>query len=58
MNQSGKSVKRESVIDENLKKVYEETLQEGVPDRFVALLDALKKQEAAQGNNDNPRSAR
>lgn len=50
MNQSGKSVKRESVIDENLKKVYEETLQEGVPDRFVALLDALKKQEAAQGN--------
>jgi hypothetical protein len=50
MGQSGKSIKRESVIDENLKKVYEETLQEGVPDRFLVLLDALKKQETAQGN--------
>jgi hypothetical protein len=49
MEQPGKPKKRESVIDENLKKVYEETLEEGVPDRFLHLLDALKKQDNAQG---------
>jgi hypothetical protein len=37
--------KRDLVIDENLKRVYEETLEEGVPDRFRTLLEALKKQD-------------
>lgn len=45
MAQSGTNRKRESVIDENLKRVYEEALDEGVPDRFKELLDALKKQD-------------
>lgn len=40
-----------SVIDENLRKVYEETLREGVPDKFRDLLDALKKQDRKQGDS-------
>lgn len=34
-------------IDENLKRVYKETLDEQVPDRFLALLDALRKKDEA-----------
>lgn len=49
MVQDEKYPKRESVIDDNLKRVYEETLQEGVPDRFRDLLDALKAQDAQKG---------
>lgn len=33
-------------IDENLKRVYQETLTEKVPDRFRDLLDRLKAAEA------------
>lgn len=49
MAQSGMNRKRESVIDENLKRVYEEALDEGVPDRFRELLDALKQQDKSNG---------
>jgi hypothetical protein len=38
----------ESVIDENLKRVYNETLEAGIPDRFKDLLDQLKQQDAEQ----------
>lgn len=41
--QSNKRPDRESVIDENLKRVYEETLEEGIPDRFKDLLSQLKQ---------------
>ena len=50
MAQNGKVRTRESVIDESLKKVYDETLQEGVPDRFRELLDALKQQDLDRGS--------
>lgn len=33
-------------IDENLKRVYEDALQEEVPDRFKRLLEDLKRQGA------------
>ncbi|MFK7743759.1 MAG: NepR family anti-sigma factor [Roseobacter sp.] len=46
MAQPSANRKREEIIDENLKKVYDEALIEGVPDRFVDLLKALKEQEA------------
>ena len=36
---------RNDVIDENLKRVFNETLDEGIPDRFKDLLDQLKKQD-------------
>ncbi|WP_366523804.1 NepR family anti-sigma factor [uncultured Roseobacter sp.] len=39
------------MIDENLKRVYEEALEEGVPDRFKDLLNALKEQDQAKGSN-------
>ena len=32
-------------IDENLRRVYQETLQEDVPDRFAELLKRLHAQE-------------
>lgn len=32
-------------IDRNLQRVYRETLDEGIPDRFRQLLDALAKKE-------------
>nr|WP_298975436.1 NepR family anti-sigma factor [uncultured Roseobacter sp.] len=49
MAQSSANRKRESVIDENLKRVYEEALDEGIPDRFKDLLDALKQQDQTKG---------
>ncbi len=33
-------------INDNLKRVYEETLKEDVPDRFKILLQQLKAKEA------------
>lgn len=50
MAQTDKNLKRDGVIDDTLKRVYEETLQEGVPDRFRDLLAALKEQDAQKGS--------
>tara|TARA_R100000306_G_scaffold51578_1_gene48544 strand:- start:286 stop:540 length:255 start_codon:yes stop_codon:yes gene_type:complete len=41
---------REKVIDENLRRVFDETLEEGIPDRFKELLSQLKKQESGEGS--------
>jgi len=35
----------EDVIDQNLRRVFDETLEEGIPDRFKDLLAQLKQQE-------------
>jgi len=35
-------------IDENLKRAYQARLEEGIPDRFAALLEALRENEAGQ----------
>ena len=32
-------------IDENLRRVYEQEVQQDVPDRFLALLERLREQE-------------
>lgn len=32
-------------IDEKIRDLYKETLDEGVPDRFAKLLDELRKKE-------------
>ena len=50
MTQSSANRKRESVIDDNLKRVYEEALEEGIPDRFKDLLNALKQQDQGKGS--------
>lgn len=48
---SGNKDERERVIDDNLKRVYEETLEEGIPDRFKDLLQKLKEQDAEKGSS-------
>jgi len=45
MTQPGAQRKQDRVIDENLKRVFGEAVDEGVPDRFRELLDALKARE-------------
>lgn len=46
---SKKSEDQQRVIDENLRRVFDETLDEGIPDRFKNLLDQLKQQETDKG---------
>jgi len=41
---------QEGVIDENLRRVYDEAMQEGVPDRFKSLLEQLKQQDENSGH--------
>ncbi len=48
MTETGARQKRKEIIDENLRRVYEETTQEPVPDRFHLLLAALKEQESGK----------
>lgn len=35
-------------IDENLKRAYQEALEEAVPDRFKELLEKLRQKEAGK----------
>jgi hypothetical protein len=42
-----KNRSNEGVIDENLRRVYQETVDEGIPDRFKSLLEQLKQQDQA-----------
>nr|WP_118133079.1 NepR family anti-sigma factor [Oceanicella sp. SM1341] len=49
--------KREAInrqIEENLRKVYNETVSEALPDRFADLLAQLKTGEP-KGNSENDR---
>ncbi|MHA6323836.1 NepR family anti-sigma factor [Roseivivax sp. CAU 1753] len=43
---------RDDVIDDNLKKVYQDMLDQEVPDRFLDLLSQLKAQD--NGSSDTP----
>ncbi len=47
--QSGHNDERERFIDENLRRVYEETVDEGIPDKFKDLLNKLKEQDKSNG---------
>ena len=47
-NQKKSSIRRQ--IDENLRRVYEETLEEGVPDRFAELLNQLAEQDRTRND--------
>lgn len=37
--------KVQAMIDENLRRVYEDALKEDVPDRFKQLIEQLRQQE-------------
>lgn len=41
----------EEQIDENLRRVYQQKLEEDVPDRFKELLDQLKEQDSHHGKS-------
>ncbi len=41
-------LQREQQINENLRRVYQQVVEEEVPDRFKELLDKLKAQENSQ----------
>ncbi len=45
MNDTEQETKLQEQIDENLRKVYQKTLQEDVPDRLVSLLKQLREQD-------------
>ncbi|ETX27293.1 NepR family anti-sigma factor [Roseivivax isoporae] len=45
MAQTRDNTKQAQVIDENLKRVYQDMLDQKVPDRFLDLLSQLKEQE-------------
>lgn len=42
---------REGVIDENLRRVFQESVDEGIPDRFKSLLEQLKQQDSKQDDS-------
>jgi hypothetical protein len=48
MTQTNDAAKLKAQIDENLKRVYQEALEESVPDRFKDLIEQLRQKEAKQ----------
>ncbi|WP_380058013.1 NepR family anti-sigma factor [Falsihalocynthiibacter sp. SS001] len=46
MAQNKPSPEMQRQIDENLKRVFQQTADEELPDRFKELLDKLKEQDA------------
>lgn len=46
MKQHSDAAKLQTQIDENLKRVYQEALEERVPDRFKELIEQLRQKEA------------
>ena len=46
MDKNDKPSTLKEQIDENLKRVYQEALQEKIPDRFQELLDQLRQKKA------------
>ncbi len=51
MAQDRNKARQSQVIDENLKRVYQDMLDEKVPDRFLDLLSQLKQQQE-NGNHE------
>ena len=49
MDRNQENAKAQEQIDENLRKVYQKTLQEEVPDRFMSLLQQLRDQDTHDG---------
>ncbi|SLN37429.1 hypothetical protein ROJ8625_01710 [Roseivivax jejudonensis] len=57
MAQPRDKTKQAQVIDDNLKRVYQDMLKEDVPDRFLTLLEQLKEQEQGDAGQLNGVSA-
>ncbi|SDI90123.1 NepR family anti-sigma factor [Alloyangia pacifica] len=50
MVQTRRNSKEAEVIDENLKRVYQDMLDEQVPDRFLDLIAQLRAQDDGGGS--------
>ena len=50
MVQTRRNSKEAEVIDENLKRVYQDMLDEQVPDRFLDLIAQLRAQDEGGGS--------
>lgn len=48
MHKRDDSTEPQDLIEENLKKVYQETLEQDIPDRFKVLLARLKEAEESE----------
>lgn len=44
--------KQARLIDDNLKRVYQDMISEDIPDRFLNLLDQLKAQDSGAGSEE------
>jgi len=53
MAKNSKTTKLERQIDENLRRVYSDLSDEPLPDRFVKLLDELRKQENSKSDTQS-----
>ncbi|MEL6644840.1 MAG: NepR family anti-sigma factor [Pseudomonadota bacterium] len=51
MNDSDGKDKSHKLIEDNLKRVYQQTVDEEMPDRFKDLLARLKDSDAASSKN-------
>lgn len=53
MTNSDTGGKSQKMIEDNLKRVYQQTLEEEVPDRFKDLLSRLKDSDAAAAKDED-----
>lgn len=53
MAKNSKTTKLERQIDDNLRRVYSDLSEEPLPDRFVKLLDELRKQENSKSDTQS-----
>jgi hemerythrin-like domain-containing protein len=52
MSKQNPRSKVQDQIDENLKRIYDETLKEELPDRLTQLLEQLRQKAAPKANDD------
>lgn len=52
MSQGNPKSKVKLQIDENLKRIYDETLNEQLPDRLTELLEQLRQKSGKAANDD------
>jgi len=57
MTESNPSSRARTEIDENLKRIYDETMNQAIPDRLTALLDQLRRQAANEEDTVKPADA-
>jgi hemerythrin-like domain-containing protein len=54
MSDKNPKAKVRQQIDENLRRIYDETLKEGIPDRLTQLLDQLRQKSTGQDEGETP----